>query len=170
MLIFLVGQPHSLGPLTGTNKDQAFVSVFISVPWHTRSFAVGRNRPATNSCWPCECPWCWGFGWRRGVLRVRVLGGALLMAKANLDFICLYNVVHLEEKKKKLDGEDPLLAQMSVPQLIYPDNFALLSGWRMEWLPQINVVTSVWVTHRRDGEMQLIHLCLLWKPFPIIGD
>lgn len=91
-------------------------------------------------------------------------------SQSDLDFICLYNVVHLEEGKKKLDEEDPLLAQMSALQLIYPDNFALLSGWRMEWLPRINVVTSVWVTHGRDGEMQFIHLCFLWKPFPIIGD
>lgn len=103
-----------------------------------------------------------------GIVCVQVFGGALLLANTDLDFVCMYNVVHLEEGKK--DEEDPLVAQMSAPQLICPDNFALLSGWRMEWLPRINVVTSVWVTHGRDGEMQFRHLCFLWNPFPIIGD
>lgn len=45
MLIFLVGQPHSLGPLTGTNKDQVFVSPFVGVPWRADSFAAERINP-----------------------------------------------------------------------------------------------------------------------------
>lgn len=45
MLIFLVGQPRSLSPLTGTNKDQIFVSPFFGVPWHTDSFAAERINP-----------------------------------------------------------------------------------------------------------------------------
>lgn len=48
MLIFLVGQPPSLSPLTGTNKEQILVSLFFGVPFHADSFAAERVNPRLN--------------------------------------------------------------------------------------------------------------------------
>lgn len=175
MLIFLVGQPHSLGPLTGTNKDQVFVSPFVGVPWRADSFAAERINPQLILTSFLNIPGVQPSANTRTFGVCGGLGGFIEYQKLPRPCSLFCKMWCACRRIERLDELGTLLAQMSAPQpdpalTIHADNFALLSGWRTQWLPWINLVTSVWVMRSQDGEVLFVHLCFLWKPFPITGD
>jgi len=108
MLIFLVGQPFSLSPLTGINKDQIFVSAFFGVLWHDRSFAAETVNPLLILTRFVHIP---------GIQTSANTGTICFCAKTknylDLSFCLLCKMWCTCRKRSSLNEQDRLLAQMS---------------------------------------------------------